>query len=166
MNHELIQTKLNTHSDSISNNETKKLDSIKVCFDTKHDFNLFRYYLNDYLNSRINIQYFLFLITNRIVKSFKKLIDSEQLHGLIKVNDVEVLDKFLQTRQELLKVEVDDKLNDESASYVYLMCENYKKRLATRSTENLEIMSDPESAQGGLHDKPFYKSLDNLVEIV
>lgn len=74
LNNQIISSKLNTHFDYMTDEEVTDLGSIRIHFDSKHDLNLFRYYLNDYLNSRINIQYFLFLITNRILKSFKKVI--------------------------------------------------------------------------------------------
>ncbi len=166
MNHDLIQSKLNIHSDEVSTVETtKKLDSLKIHFDSKHDFNLFRYYLNDYLNCRINIKYFLFLITNRILRSVKKLIDSHQLQCLIKVNDIHVLESFLESRKELAKLDMEQK-NDVSSSYVYLMCDEYKKRLLTRSYECLGTETTTgDLINGSLVNKSFYKSLDNLVEI-
>ena len=73
LNNQMMSSKLSTHLDDIVDEEDRILNSIKIHFDSKHDLNLFRYYLNDYLNSRINIQYFLFLITNRILKSFKRV---------------------------------------------------------------------------------------------
>ena len=166
MNHDLIQSKLVIHSDDVSTAETtKKLDSLRVHFDSKHDFNLFRYYFNDYLNCRINIKYFLFLITNRLLKSVKKLIDSQQLHYLIKTNDIQVLEKFLESRKELAGLEMDKK-NDESSSYVYLMCDEYKKRLMTRSSECLEDVTGTDNQiDCNLVNKSFYQSLDNLVEM-
>lgn len=163
-NHELIKSKINTHTDCITDEAARSIDSLKVHFDSKHDLNLFRYYLNDYLNSRINIQYFLFLVTNRVLKSFKKLIDSEQLHAVIKIADLPFFENFLETRKELLKVEIEDKKADDSASFVYLMCDDYKKRLETRSVENLTNMQE-DDVDFSLHNKSFYKSLDNLVEL-
>lgn len=161
---ELIKSKINTHTDCITDEASRTIDSLKIHFDSKHDLNLFRYYLNDYLNSRINIQYFLFLVTNRVLKSFKNLIDSEQLHAVIKIADLPFFDNFLETRKELLKIDLDDKKADDSASFVYLMCEDYKKRLITRSVENLTNLQE-EEVDFSLHNKSFYKSLDNLVEL-
>lgn len=166
-NQEFLHAKLNTHHDSLTDENCGQLDSIRGHFESRQDLNLFRYYLNDYLNSRINIKYFLYLITNRMVSTFKKLVDSDQLRSLIKFNDLDVVDTFLDTRKELLKVELEDKMNiDESASYVYLMCEDYKKRLMTRSTESLaDEMKNFSSNELGHHKKSFFKSLDNLVEL-
>lgn len=161
---DLLHSKVNTHSDGVTDEQVKKLEtSIRGHFDSQHDFNLFRYFLSDYLNSRINIQYFLYLITNRLVNSFKRLIDSEQLHSLVKVADVPILNQFVDSRKELLKIELEDKSGD-AASYVYLLCPEYKKRLLTRSNECLPL--DSEMPQGlEYHKKSLDASLDDLVQL-
>ena len=160
---DFLHSKVNNHSEGLTNQKLKRLESsIRTHFDSQHDFNLFRYYLSDYLNSRINVQYFLYLITNRLVKSFKRLIDSEHLHSLIKVMDVPVFEKFVDSRKELLTVEVEDKTNDEEAasSYVYFMCPEYKKRFMTRSNECFPLENGLEH-----HKKALDNSLDNLVQL-
>lgn len=163
---DLLHSKINTHSEGITDEQAKRLEtSIRTHFDSQHDFNLFRYFLSDYLNSRINVQYFLYLITNRLVNSFKRLIDCEQLHSLIKVPDVPALDKFIDSRKELLKIELDDdKSGAGAASYVYLLCPEYRKRLLTRSNECLPL--DSETPQGlEYHKKTLDTSLDDLVQL-
>lgn len=39
---------------------------VRKLFKSEKDYTLFNFYLNDYLNSVINIQYFLYLVFNRV----------------------------------------------------------------------------------------------------
>ena len=59
------------------------------------------------------------------------MIDSDQLHSLIKTPDIAVLDKFLETRKELLRVDVDE-LNHDSSSFVYLLDDDHKRHLIVK----------------------------------
>lgn len=165
-NQEFVHFKLNTHYDVISDKKCHQINSYKNYFNSNRDLKLFRYYLNDYLNSRINIKYFLYLITNHLLSAVKQLIDNNQLNSLIKFEDLEEVNTFLNTRKELLAVELDNGVdNDEATSYVYLMCQDDKKRLVTRSTESLSDKNEFTPSDQNHLKKLFHKSFDNLVEL-
>ena len=86
---------INTTQNEKVEASNKHFKSLKKSFESPHEINMFRYYLSDYLNSRINLQYFLFLISNRLSKSSNKIFKNERFRDYIKLTDKPILEKFL-----------------------------------------------------------------------
>lgn len=138
---EMNQLKSNSTQESQSSSNNNKLESIRSLFKCGKEFTLFKYYLNEYQNSRLSIQYLLYLIINYIDNGRKLLLSDENVKYLrvfIHKADASLFNKFLlklnDNKREASDEDDDDFVESSLNQYV-------KNSLLTKSIDFADLKS-------------------------
>lgn len=123
----------------------------KVFDENRSQFKLFKYFLNEYVKGRVNIQHFLYLIFKHFGKN-KNVVDGDFLHAFI-----------AQTDLKQFRMILDHKRNGKTESNELnsrLLSDDFKKSFLVRSVECLNDLNVNKSTKTRKFDHWVYESSD------